>query len=136
MERDMTEKNLKDITHEAFAKCLNQEFTLIDPEDKNAAVHTVKLTDVDYRPGSGMSREVAQQMNLPFREPFSLLFETTEDICLPQKNYKVSNPEFGEAVFFLVPLDPTSGKLVGKAEGNAPVDASKVKGCVLQGVFN
>jgi len=132
----MAERNLKDITHEDFAKCINQEFLLIDPDDEDAAPHTLKLTEVDHRPGAGMPKEVAQRMNLPFREPFSLLFETAEDLCLPQKNYKVMNPEFGEATFFMAPIDPLCGKTVGKPEGFAPVDASKIKGCVLQGVFS
>ncbi len=84
---------MTDLTHEQFAKCLNQTFRIShqDQDHETQLIEVTKLGSVDREGG---------------REPFSLLFRGADDLNLPQGNYQVAHDDLEAGEIFLVPLGP------------------------------
>lgn len=81
------------LTHEQFAKCLNQTFRIShqDKDHETQLIAVNKLGSADREGG---------------REPFSLLFRGAGDLELPQGIYQVAHDDLEAGEIFLVPLGP------------------------------
>ncbi len=82
-----------DLSHEDFAKCLNQTFRI----RHGGQDHETELIVVRNLGAAG--REDG-------RESFSLIFRGAADLALPQGNYRVSHDDLAAGEIFLVPLGP------------------------------
>jgi hypothetical protein len=87
--------DLKAVTHEDFAACLNQSFTI---NDEDAGAFEVELVEVDTY--GSYDPEVQS------RQPFSLLLRGKSEPVLPQGLYRMRHQQLGEMELFLVPIGP------------------------------
>ena len=80
------------LTHEQFAECLNDTFTITH----EGTDHEVQLIEAKkLGPGAAGGRA-----------PFSLCFRGPEGMDLPQGVYKVAHDDLEAGEIFLVPLGP------------------------------
>ncbi len=95
---------LAELTHEDFARCLNERFRLhIDSTSHELRLFQVKPL-VAGMPGG--------------RQPFSLLFRAPQDALFPQMIYRIENDRLGALDLFLVPIGPDEHGMVYEAPFN------------------
>ena len=83
---------LAELTHEDFARCLNERFRLhTDTTSCDLQLFQVKPLSMDM-PGA--------------RQPFSLLFRAPMEALFPQMIYRIENDRMGALDLFLVPIGP------------------------------
>ncbi|MEE8500529.1 MAG: hypothetical protein V3S27_08135 [Kiloniellales bacterium] len=89
---------LAELTHEDFARCLNERFRL----HTDSTSHDLRLFQVKPlgagRPGG--------------RPPFSLLFRAPQEALFPQMIYRLENDRLGALDLFLIPLGPDAHGMV------------------------
>ena len=85
---------LATLTHEQFARCLNQTFRL----QLGAAILDLELIHAD---ALGMPQGSAGQ-----RRPFSLVFRGPREPVLGQRTYTLEHPEMNVLDLFLVAIGP------------------------------
>ncbi len=95
---------LAELTHEDFARCLNERFRLhIDSTSHELRLFQVKPLVAGMAGG---------------RQPFSLLFRAPQDALFPQMIYRIENDRLGALDLFLVPIGPDEHGMVYEAPFN------------------
>ena len=84
---------LETVTHEDFAACLEQSFTI---DDEAAGSVEVELIKVELRG--------AFDPDTQSRPPFSIVFLGKSEPLLPQGIYRMRHPRLGAMELFVVPV--------------------------------
>ena len=90
--------DLKTATHQDFAACVTQTFTIMDGPGESVPAEPVRLdlAEVGTRGGFDPARQA--------RQGFTLLFHGPLEPVLQQRIHRVSNESLGELELFLVPV--------------------------------
>jgi len=89
---------LEDLTREIFAECLGTTFRIHYGAASPLEVELIEATALPGQP--------RENIPLPNRQPFSLVFRGSKDGCLPQMMYPVEHDKLGTMDLFLVPIFP------------------------------
>ena len=89
---------LNRVSVSAFEACLGETFLI---REDSSLVHEVKLIKAEALPARTEVDHPAIR-----KDPFSLRFEGSTDLELPQRIYVMEHPRLGSFELFLVPMGP------------------------------